>query len=162
MIPNASIVHKLPGRVRLRIPSRLRDTGYFDAVARGLVEIDSVEKVTANPTAGSILIVYNGELEWLLGEAAARGWFTLETSGREKGLPFERRVAGVMERIESRLREAGAPSAMKSPLVAGLIVAGAVQLLRGRWLPSGLTLAGYAAGLSYLSQRSERIRPDSL
>lgn len=161
MIPNASIVHKLPGRVRLRISSHIRDTSYFDGVARGLVEIDSVERVTANPAAGSILMLYRGELEWLLAEAARRGWFTVEGGERESGPPFERRVAGVIGQVESRLREAGAPQAMTSPLVAGLVLAGAVQLLRGRWLPSGMTLAGCAAGLSYLSQRSERIRPDS-
>jgi hypothetical protein len=161
MMPNASIVHKLPGRVRLRIPSRVRDAAYFDAVAHGLLEIDSVERVTVNPMAGSLLMLYNGELEWLLGEAARHGWFTVEARERENGPPFERRVVGAIEQIESRLGSAGAPSNMKTPVVAGLIVASAVQLLRGRWLPSGLTLVGYAAGLSLLGRESGRIRPDS-
>lgn len=161
MTPNASIVHRLPGRVRLRIPSRVRDAGYFDAVAHGLLEIDPVESVTANSTAASILMIYGGDLEWILGEAARRGWFMVADRDGENGTPFERRVAGAIDKIESRLREAGAPAGMKSPVLAGLIVASAVQLLRGRWLPSGLTLAGYAFGMSYLSRRSERIRPDS-
>jgi hypothetical protein len=143
----------------VRIPARIGDSAWFDDVAHRLMEIEAVESVTRNPTAGSILLLYRGDLADVLAEAGRRGLFTIGPDA--PGPQFETRFSGVLERVRGHLREAGVPLESKSPLIAGLMVAGAVQLLRGKWLPSGLTLAACAAGITQMGRPSERNRPDT-
>ena len=54
----AYIVHRIPGRVRLRIRGKRQDQAYFEALCRQLQPLDCVEDVRANCNTGSIILRY--------------------------------------------------------------------------------------------------------
>src|SRR4051794_31896072 len=76
-LPQAHVCHVTPNRLRLRVPERRHNTAFFDAVRSRLSEWGSVERVTVNPTAGSVVIHFSNPVD-LLAECSARNdLFTL-------------------------------------------------------------------------------------
>ena len=150
MPPNAFITHKLPGRARIRVPSHVCDPPYFASTIESLQHLAGIESLEANPVAGSILIRHTGPLEPILDEAGHRGLFAISPPEAPPPDSLVDRVAAGVDRI-SRFR---APSAnLPTAAVGALIAASAVQVLRGKWLPSGFSLAAWAAGFSVLSRK---------
>jgi hypothetical protein len=58
MIPVAYIEHQLPGRVRLRVPSRRGEVPFFEKVVRVLSKHPATRELTASPLTGSITLRY--------------------------------------------------------------------------------------------------------
>jgi hypothetical protein len=58
-LPSARIVHFTPRRLRLKVPEKRRDTGFFDYVRNRLAAWDSVERVETNPLTASILVHFS-------------------------------------------------------------------------------------------------------
>jgi hypothetical protein len=56
--PKAYLVHRLPGRVRLRVREKRQDTDYFDRVRRQLAWLPGVESVRVNAATGSVLVLH--------------------------------------------------------------------------------------------------------
>lgn len=73
-LPSARIVHFTPRRLRLKVPEKRRDTGFFDYVRNRLAAWDSVERVETNPLTASILVHFSAP-EQLLLEAVGKNDF---------------------------------------------------------------------------------------
>ncbi|MGZ4998324.1 MAG: HMA2 domain-containing protein [Methylobacter sp.] len=58
--PSAYIKHHLPGRVRLKIPQKKGDAGYFDRIAELFADFPGITQLQLNPTAASVLICHDG------------------------------------------------------------------------------------------------------
>jgi hypothetical protein len=58
--PTAIVEHQLPGRVRLRIPSKRGDTEWFRSVIQHLADDPNVHEARANPETGSLLFRHTG------------------------------------------------------------------------------------------------------
>jgi len=58
MIPVAYIEHQLPGRVRLRVPSRRGEVPFFEKVVRELSKHPAIRELSATPLTGSITLHY--------------------------------------------------------------------------------------------------------
>lgn len=56
----AHVVHAIPGRTRLRIPSERGEDQFFAAVADTLGNCPAVESATVNPLTGSVLVIHPG------------------------------------------------------------------------------------------------------
>ncbi|MDP2903454.1 MAG: hypothetical protein Q8N96_10160 [Methylovulum sp.] len=56
--PSAYIKHHIPGRVRLKIPQKRGDYGYFDRIAELLAECPCITQLQLNPSAASLLICH--------------------------------------------------------------------------------------------------------
>ena len=56
MIPDARIVHRLPGRLRIKVDSHKRDVAFFSMLRNELRSCPGVLEVTANPVTASVLI----------------------------------------------------------------------------------------------------------
>ena len=65
MLRSASIAHRSPGRIRIRIPSVKADSEFFEQARAALSALPGVLEVTCNPLTGSILILHvpGAELE---------------------------------------------------------------------------------------------------
>jgi hypothetical protein len=70
-LPAARISHFTPRRLRIKVPEKRRDRGFFDTVAARLAMWDSVERVETNPLTASVLIHFS-EPESLFLEAATK------------------------------------------------------------------------------------------
>ncbi|MGZ5007309.1 MAG: HMA2 domain-containing protein [Methylobacter sp.] len=77
--PFAYIKHQLPGRVRLKIPQKKKDSGYFERIAEFLTGFPGITQLQLNPAAASILICHAPGTEFgAIGEfAEANGLFNL-------------------------------------------------------------------------------------
>jgi hypothetical protein len=70
MIPVAHVEHQLPGRVRLRVPSKRGDVSYFERAVKELSRHSAVWELAASPLIGSITLQYSEPLQAIM-EAAA-------------------------------------------------------------------------------------------
>lgn len=62
----ASIVHQLPGRLRMRIVAQRGNTDYFSKLSEKLAEIEDILSLQVNPFTGSVVLRYDGAAEQLL------------------------------------------------------------------------------------------------
>jgi copper chaperone CopZ len=62
MIADSSYVHALEGRLRIKIPRVKGAASQAEEVERHLRQSAGVEDVSANPTTGNVLILYNSRL----------------------------------------------------------------------------------------------------
>ena len=117
--PIAIVEHQLPGRVRLRIPSKRGDTEWFRTVIHQLAEDPSVHEARANPETGSILFLHTGPVDRIALLAPDRGILDVRQPTRATPAP---RPDGVPA-IDGRLLEAAS---------AGFTGLGIYQLSQGR------------------------------
>jgi hypothetical protein len=131
-LPEAEIAHTMPGRARLRIPTKRDDAVFFASVATGLSTIAGVSKVRTRPLTGSILIHYDEPLAHVTEAAEKAQLFAVAPHAAS---------ASLAEAIEFD---------PKMVIGIGLGVLALWQLKQGRVLPYATTLAWYAARLTGL------------
>ncbi len=73
MARNASIVHTIPGHMRIRIPSAKADRRFLDQARAALKALPHVVEVSSNPLTGSLLIIYPPALQREFEGALAMG-----------------------------------------------------------------------------------------
>ncbi len=81
MTRHGSIVHAIPGRMRIRIPSAKADSKFLDQARAALAALPCVAEVTANPLTGSLLITY--------APASQRDFEGTLMTGNGSPLPFD-------------------------------------------------------------------------
>jgi len=153
-LPQAHVCHAMPNRLRLRIPERRHDAAFFDAVRSRLSEWDSVERVTVNPTAGSVVIHFSNPMDLLAEHAARNDLFTLadadprlldgameSSAGNSMAEQVQQGFAAVNRTMR---RWTGGQEDFRSLIFLGLFGAGIVQLLRGNVTAPAVTLFWYA------------------
>lgn len=57
---SAVIVHRIPGRIRLRLQEKRGDTDYFTALSEEISNMPAIDAVKVNPMTGSVVIHYSG------------------------------------------------------------------------------------------------------
>jgi hypothetical protein len=85
MARNASIVHTIPGRMRIRIPSARADNKFLDQARAALRALPHVVEVSSNPLTGSLLVTYPPALQ--------REFEGALTMGNGSPLPFDLKPA---------------------------------------------------------------------
>lgn len=68
----------MPGRLRVRMPSKRGDTAYFSDVTQRLSEHGGITGIIANPATGSILIRHESDLPSIVQHAADLELFAIE------------------------------------------------------------------------------------
>lgn len=58
---DALVAHALPGRIRLRIPEKKGDGGYFEALLAAIGACQGLAKLVINPATASVLIHYQAD-----------------------------------------------------------------------------------------------------
>ncbi len=148
MLPEAYASHQIEGRARIQVPSKRRDSAFFDRAVQVLRELEGIEYVYANPLTASILLLHRLSLDEVGDHARRSDLFNL--------MEPELAAATVIEQAAAGLRVAGRRMQtltrgnldLNSALFLGLAAAGLVQLTRKRVWPPALTLMWYAFGLA--------------
>jgi hypothetical protein len=153
MLPVAVVVHRLPGRMRVRVEERRRDEAYFAQVAQQLRQCPTVVDVSVTPLTGSVLILHDGtDTDVVTGYAKAFDLFevVLPASGSVGAEPRPDQV--IQERLDHvdrwMRRESGDHADLRSLALIGLLGGAVWQMARGRMLPAGATLLWYALVLT--------------
>lgn len=141
------MVHRSPGRVRLRVPARRGDRALFERIERSLGDVDGVRGVETNSKTGSVLIHYSGKLDALILRAAANGLGDMLDLALSVP-PVALRVRGGVRSLDSAIRRItdGEMDLSTVASLALLAMAG-VQLRRGQQPAVAVSLAWYASEL---------------
>jgi hypothetical protein len=173
MIPVAHIEHQLPGRMRLRVPSRRGDVAFFEKVVRELSKHPAMHELVATPLTGSITLHYFEPLHPIMAAAADQRLFETnrlaplnnvirskpaaglrEGSGLADGIAtglsglslFQATQGSVFGSAAENLWHAfGAQRILGRPdIAAAFAVLGIYQILRGQLFGSASSLFFYA------------------
>ena len=146
MKAKAYAVHRLPGRVRFKIPSHRRRRHFFAELERRLRHLESVTDVKTNPATGSVLIEHKGEV----------GDLAMEAFGSDIGelVEFALSLPPVAKRLHSEVASldktvqslSGGEIDLGTLTSVGLLALGALQLWRGQ-PATAVTLGWYATEL---------------
>src|SRR5689334_9221946 len=75
-VPHGTILHHIPGRLRLRVAAARARPAYLHELIQTLNSVEGVRQVTPNPVTGSLIIFYDpghfGRFPARLAEAARR------------------------------------------------------------------------------------------
>jgi hypothetical protein len=144
MIPVAHIQHQLPGRVRLRVPSKRGEVPFFEKVVRELSMHPAVRELTATPLTGTITLHYSEPLQPITAAAVDQGLF--ETCR------LEPQTSASGSKPAPRLSEA---SGFAEGIAAGLSGLSLFQAARGRVLGSATENLWHAFGAQRILGRPD-------
>jgi hypothetical protein len=173
MIPAAHIEHQLPGRARLRVPSKRGEVPFFEKVVRELSKHPAVYELIATPLTGSIMLQYVEPLRAITAAACDQNLFNIDrpqpapqrrepnragrmsnasvlTSGIVNGLSglslFQATQGNVLgSAVESFWHAYGAYRILGRPdITAAFAALGVYQMLRGQLFGPASSLVFYA------------------
>lgn len=137
-LPEARIEHRLPGRLRLRLPAMRGDTVYFRELEEAIATHPGLGSVTVSPTTASVLFE---DLE--LGDrnfarlAREQGWFEVRAPAhRPTGRAARRDV--IDPGVKAAMRE------MRPSLALILVALALLQAARGQLMVPALSLLWFA------------------
>ena len=149
--PAARISHFTPRRLRIKVPEKRRDRGFFDTVAERLVTWQSVERVETNPLTGSVLIHFSDPERLFLEAAVKNDLFDIDFDSAfgDSAAPAATEAAvRSFETADHALRRWTENQIdMRGVLFVLLLAGGLFQLLRRRVDTPAATLLWYAGDL---------------
>ena len=149
MNTEALVVHKMAGRIRIRVPSQKGNAAYFASVKEALSACVGVEGVEVAPFTGSILVRCHGPTEGVIGWAQSQGLFVVRQEQSIKVTAFHDAVASRFGALDDRIRAVtGEGFDLPGLAFLGLMGAGIYQIARGNFAaPAWYTAFWYALGL---------------
>lgn len=139
MSTEALVVHRVPGRCRLRLPHMRGDRDFFERLRHELGEQTPGTEVRINATTGTVLMTGAvSSLEDLRHFGRERGWFDLSVDGSASR---ERHAATVL-----RTRISGEHA--RHYLITALLALAILQVARGQVLVPAASLLWYAFDMS--------------
>ncbi|MBS0003529.1 MAG: hypothetical protein KFF45_10680 [Thioalkalivibrio sp.] len=147
MNDKAYLVHKAPGRLRLRVPEMRGDIPFFrDLVAR-LSPLEDIEAVRANPDTGGVLILHRRDTQ----QAVLNRVTSVVNLTDEEYVPpsaFSRAVTGLGKLDEVIARETKGGSSLSSTIFLVLMGMALAQIARGQVMAPASSLLWYALDLT--------------
>jgi hypothetical protein len=167
--PSAYIKHQLPGRVRLKIPQKRGDFGYFDRIAELFTGCPGITQLQLNPPAASILICHEIEIDFLnfTEFAQANGLFTIVEQPYEETftipyLPIPKLTSTGLNRIDESLMDLSQGRLDgRSLLFLSLIGLAVRQMAKGHIMGPASTLLWYAFSV-LKAENNKLLDPDTL
>lgn len=142
--PDAQLVHRSHGRIRLRIPSKRRDLGYFVKLYDQIRRLPGIKDVVINPKTTSVLLIYDeghhDELSTALGTTTL---FLLDPANQPPGTPLLSHPSNA----DTTASPQATVNDMRAILFLIMFGLSVHQLLRGQILAPALTVILYAVDL---------------
>lgn len=162
-LPDGRICHLTNERVRVRIPQRQRDHGFFTKVQQQLSSWQSVERVDVNPVTASVLIHFKDASKLFNDYQEHDKLFRLVVADLAatglgfNGEPIVETARRGFAAIDRGLREgSGGRTDLRALAFVGLVGAGLAQLFNGRITAPAVTLFWYAGDLLGIWRPSDR------
>jgi hypothetical protein len=154
----ANLVHSVPGRVRLKIPSARGDHTYFEELGELLRQTEGVIGVLINVATGSVLIGHQWDSDQPLADLGRSSQlFELDSAALD---PLWQRAAECLQHTHLRLsRLTRGELGIRSTLLLSLVAMGLVQSLRGQMMGPASTLLVEALKLVGVPEEVKRPLP---
>jgi hypothetical protein len=150
-LPAARISHFTARRLRIKVPEKRRNMGFFAAVAERLAAWESVERVEANPLTASVLIHFSDPQRLFFEAVAKNDMFEIDFDAvfAPPSEPVVSRAAAQsFEIADHELRRwTDNQIDIRGVLFLMLLAGGVFQLLRRRVETPAPTLLWYAGDL---------------
>ena len=140
--PIAFVSHKTGTRIRLKVPSKKKNHGFFESLSENIQKIQGVQSIETNPLTGSILLSHSSDPDLIIQTFISGGFFRFEnsTSGRPH---LQERISETFGSINLALRDiSGNELDLGGSAFLGLLAFGGYQILRGNIT----AIPWYAAG----------------
>ncbi len=149
MNTEALVVHKMAGRIRIRVPSKRGDVAYFTTVKEALSACVGVEGVEVAPLTAGVLVRCHGPTEGVIEWAQSQGLFAVREEQSIKVTAFHDAVADRFGALNDRIRAVtGEGFDLPGLAFLALMGAGIYQIARGNFAaPAWYTAFWYALGL---------------
>ena len=140
--PFAFVSHKTGTRIRLKVPSKKRETAFFASLSKQLATVSGVHSVETNPLTGSVLLSHSSDPDHVIQTFATGGYFRFEGSASAQP-HLQARISETFAGINLALRDVS-----ENELDAGgaafllLLAFGGYQIIRGNIT----AIPWYAAG----------------
>lgn len=132
MPPDAIVVHRLPGRLRLRLTELRNDPEALANVAAKLRATPGIQAVEANAVTGSLLLRYEGLEAEIMPAAASAGGFRIVTDGEREATDMRGRLDEGMRNLSRGLQTVtGGEMDLNGLLVVGLTILAIQQAIEG-------------------------------
>lgn len=125
-LPRAEIEHRIPGRMRLRVPAKRGDAGFFQKAEAVLAGMPGVRSARADPRTAGILVEHDGDGVAVLAAAREQDLFAA-VPDRAVRAPGR-----VQAEARSGAASAGLPASPLDIAALGLAGAGVLQFARGQ------------------------------
>jgi hypothetical protein len=149
MLPKAHIVHRIRGRLRIRIPEECLNSDYFASLQEQLESLPVVSEVEVSAVSGSVLLLHPlHAFEEVRSELERLGLFELTTEKPPAMTPMEA-VTAKIARTDDAINEisSGGVDLRTLAFVAAILLA-LQQAIRGNF--SGPAIPMILAALSLL------------
>ncbi|MCU0574106.1 MAG: hypothetical protein MUC41_14075 [Syntrophobacteraceae bacterium] len=157
MAPEAHIAHRTAHRLRIRIPSRKGDSGYFAGLQAVLLEGGRAERVEVNPLTASVLIEASGGVDEFADPAATSQWYTLRAA-TPRAFPLSSKVVHGFRVVDAQIEQlTGGELDIPSIALLGLICSGIYQISIGNFAaPAWYTAFWYAASIAAKTDKPDK------
>lgn len=160
MLPEAHVRHSIPGRIRLRIPSKKGDPYFFGEMYKQLSLCEGIRRVEVNSMTGSILIIHDVAIETIAAFSRQNNLFTIEepkrfgVRGRETYLA--RKISETFRAVNHKVVvSTGGFANIADLLVLALIGLSVYQISKGNFIaPAWYTALWYAMNIFMKSASS--------
>jgi hypothetical protein len=160
-VPDAYVEHQIPGRVRVRIPSKRKDAEYFSSLTAHFSRLAGVEAVTVNPLTGGMLLIHTTELEAISGYAKEKSLFHIGQVKKQQ--PVSKSVMITLEGLNEKVKDiTGGSFDMPTVAFFSLLGIGIYQIGRGNLMAIPWYVAlWYATNILLQSQTQKSDIPTS-
>lgn len=163
MTLSASVKHRAPGRMRLQLDEEDFNQVRLQDAVQALRRSSNLRRVQGNPVTRTILLEAesDAELDSALEEVSVAQVIELKPNlqGEEAPESLHDSWNRMMKKADRFLDEVSdGRMDMRSAVVVGLAILGIGQMTRGKFLPAGMTMLMYAAGLMDRSSEPKRKR----
>ncbi|MCU0842022.1 MAG: hypothetical protein MUC79_09915 [Thiobacillaceae bacterium] len=148
MLADARVVHRSPGRLRIRFEQHRRDAASLSRLCSALGVCPGIVGVSHNPLTGSLLILHHADEATILRFAASQGLF--ETAPHDSGPPdVQAEMAAGLDGFSQALRRVSGNSLdANGLLVLGLAALAIQQAIEGNVMVPAASLLWYAYSAS--------------
>jgi hypothetical protein len=163
MTLSASVKHRAPGRLRLQLDEEDFNQVRLQDAVQALRRSSNLRRVQGNPVTRTILLEAesDAELDSALEEVSVAQVIELKPNlkGEQEPESLHDSWNRMMKKADRFLDDVSdGRMDMRSAVVVGLAVLGIGQMTRGKFLPAGMTMLMYAAGLMDRSSDPKRKR----
>jgi hypothetical protein len=150
--PEAHVSHAAAGRLRIKVPERRGDTGYFARAGECFGECPGVRRVAINPLTGSILIEHATDMAAIADFAESHDVLSLRPE--RSGVPLAAALRETADELDRRLRRAAGDTLdLWSATSLVFFALACVQMLRGQYLGPATALLWTAIAAMRMASR---------
>lgn len=158
MLPDAYVSHVIPGRLRVKIPSKKGDARYFDDVHKQMSGYEGIARVAVNSLTASVLVIHELNSRKIAAYAEQSNLFRIEdVKPFEKQTYISRKVSETFRDVNSRVIVSTKGFANVPDLVLLTLVGlSVIQISRGNFTaPAWYTALWYALNIFLKAQAKE-------